>query len=846
MTNRDLPIYQIEEDFLAALGVSKRVIVHAPTGSGKSTQVPQMLLERGLADNGQVMILQPRRLATRMLAARVASERRVRVGDEVGYQIRFEDYSGSQTRIKFVTEGILLRQMLSNPRLDGIGTVIFDEFHERHLYGDITLARALQIQESIRPDLQIIVMSATLAVEELREYLGASTKVISSEGRTFPVEVSYLRKADESPVWDQACEEFERLVASGVEGDFLVFMPGAYEINRTVQMIQASRSAKGFLVLPLHGELQPRDQDAAVARYEARKVVVSTNVAETSLTIDGVRVVIDGGLARIPKYDPQRGINTLLIEKISRASADQRTGRAGRTAPGICLRLWTEADHRSRPEQEIPEINRLDLSEVILTLKAADIEDIRTFRWLESPKPQLLDRAETLLKDLGALESATGHITPLGRRMLSFPVHPRYARMLLAAQDYHCVYPVALIAALTQGRNILLRGGGKEMRENREDILGGSAESDFFMLMRAWTFADKRGYHIDTCRKLGIHAQSARQVRPLFEHFLRIAKEEGLDTEPGPTNDEVIQKCILTGFIDHLAIRLDASSHRCQIVHGRKGNLSRDSIVTHSPLVVAAEVQEIEGRDRELNVSLEIITAVKEEWLREIFPQDFSEDMETIFDAIQRRVTSVRRKLFKDLPLSLKKTDEVDKDGAARILALEVLKKNLILHEWTDEVNQWFIRVNFLAKNCPELGIAALAKEDIAALIEQFCYGAVSYKEIKDKPLWPILRSWLNSSQLPLIDKYAPERLELPSGKRGKIEYFGDGTTPKLSTTIQNLFGLKATPSIAMGRVPLLVEILAPNQRPVQVTQDLTGFWTEHYPKLKAELSRRYPRHEWQ
>ncbi|MDL5046017.1 ATP-dependent helicase HrpB [Oscillatoria amoena NRMC-F 0135] len=845
MNQKDLPIYQVEEEFVSALADSLRVIIHAPTGSGKSTQIPQMLLDRGLADNGQVMILQPRRLATRMLAARVASERRERLGGEVGYQIRFEDFSGPETRIKFVTEGILLRQMLSNPRLDGIGTIIFDEFHERHLYGDITLARALQIQETLRPDLRIIVMSATLAVEELKNYLGPNTRIISSEGRTFPVEARYLRKADESPIWDQACEEFERLVTAGVEGDFLIFMPGAYEIARTVQMIQASRAAKGFIVMPLHGELPPREQDAAVSRYDTRKVVVSTNVAETSLTIDGIRVVIDSGLARIPKYDPQRGINTLLIDKISRASADQRAGRAGRTAPGVCVRLWTEADHRLRAAQEIPEINRLDLSEVILTLKAAGVEDIRAFRWLEAPKPQLLDRAETLLRDLGALDLKTGQITSLGRRMLSFPVHPRYARMLLAAQDYKCVYPVALIAALTQGRSILMRGGARDVRDNREDILGSAAESDFFMLMRAWTFADKRGYNLDTCKKLGIHAQSARQVRPLFEHFLRIAKQEGLDTEPGPTQDEAIQKCILTGFIDHLAVRVDASSHRCLIIHGRKGQLSRDSVVTHAPLVVAAEVHEIEGRGGELNVSLEIITAVKEEWLREIFPDGFRETIETVFDAVQRRVTCVQRKLFCDLPLSQKNTDATDPEGAARVLAREVLKKNLILKEWTDEVNQWFIRVNFLAQHCPELGLSSLGKDDITALIEQFCLGAHSYKDIKDKPLWPTLREWLSPAQFALVDKHAPERLDLPSGKRGKITYFGDGTTPKLSTTIQNLFGLKSTPAIAMGRVPLLVEILAPNQRPVQVTTDLTGFWTEHYPKLKAELSRRYPRHEW-
>ena len=530
MTNRnELPIFEIERTLTGAVGKIGRVIVQAPTGSGKSTQIPQMLLDHGLLGNGSVVILQPRRLATRMLAARVARERNVRLGDEVGYQIRFEDHSGPRTRIKYETEGILLRQMLTNPKLDGVSAIIFDEFHERHLYGDITLARALQIQESARPDLKLLVMSATLDLGPLEKYLSPCA-VLTSEGRTFPVAVDYLegrvsrhggqasRPAGdyEEPAWELATREFERTVREGAEGDFLIFMPGAYEISRTVQAIKNSPLARGFIVLPLHGELAADEQDAAVARYEQRKVVVSTNVAESSLTIDGVRVVIDSGLARIPKFDPYRGINTLLIERISRASADQRAGRAGRTAPGRCVRLWTEREHAERPPQEMPEVKRLDLAEVVLTLKASGVEDVTNFRWLESPDPRSLERAELLLRDLGALNSHTGSITELGRRMLSFPVHPRYSRMLIAANDYGCVRAVALIAALTQGRNLLMRRQGGDVREDRDNLLGDEAESDFFILMRAWRYADQHRYDLNRCRRLGIHALSARQVQPLF------------------------------------------------------------------------------------------------------------------------------------------------------------------------------------------------------------------------------------------------------------------------------------------------------------------------------------------
>ena len=449
---------------MAELRASRRLILSAPTGSGKSTQVPQMLLDHGLLGTGQVVILQPRRLATRLLATRVARERNGEPGGEVGYQIRFENVTSADTRIRFVTEGVLLRQMVQDPELRGVSALIFDEFHERHLYGDITLGRALELQEQARPDLKVLVMSATLAVSQLEEYL-KPCRVIESQGRTFPVEIEFAARPaylDRRPVWDQAAEAFSGFVRSGGAGDVLVFMPGGFEITQTIEAIRGCEESRGFILLPLHGELPPRDQDAAVARYERRKVVVATNVAVTSLTIDGIRCVIDSGLARIPRYDTYRGINTLLIEKISRAAADQRAGRAGRTAPGVCLRLWSQEEHAHRPQQGLPEVKRLDLAEVVLALKAAGVDDLRRFRWLEPPETQALAHAEELLADLGALKMPSAglpsgsapaqpgaapqlRITAVGRKMLAFPLHPRYARMLLAAQDYGCVYEACLI-----------------------------------------------------------------------------------------------------------------------------------------------------------------------------------------------------------------------------------------------------------------------------------------------------------------------------------------------------------------------------------------------------------------
>ncbi len=840
-----LPIYEIERDLITRLHSDKRLILSAPTGSGKSTQVPQMLLKQGLIGTGQVVVLQPRRLATRLLARRVASELGVKLGDEVGYQIRFENVTSAKTKIRFVTEGVLLRQMIEDPQLKGISALLFDEFHERHLYGDITLARALDLQEQHRPDLKLCVMSATLNAGELEKYLSPCA-TLSSEGRTFPVEIKYLPHRvglNGPPVWELAAEEFSRYINSGGEGDVLVFMPGGFEISQTIEAIRHTREANGFIVLPLHGELPPRDQDAAVARYDRRKVVVATNVAETSITIDGVRLVIDCGLARIARYDSNRGINTLLIEKISQANADQRTGRAGRTAPGTCIRLWSREEQDERAPHEMPEIHRLDLSEVVLTLKAAGVDDLRKFRWLEKPDEISLTHAEELLEDLGAI-SHDKKITPVGRKLLAFPLHPRYARMLLAAQEYNCVYQACLVAALTQGRDLLLRNCGKDVDSAREDLLGEKTGSDFWMVMRAWSYAFNHQFRVDACRKLGIHAVTAKQVGPLFEQFLRIAKEEGLDTRPNEVKDENLQKCILIGFSDRVARRLDQGTLRCELVHGRRGVLARESKVQQSPLLVVAEIREVEGRDREVNTILSLATAIEVEWLEEIFPADIKSDVHVQFDAREKRVLAAELLRFRDLALAAKRIDPPPADAAARLLAEEIVAGRLLLPNWDHHVEQWLARLDLLCNQCADLQLPAITDEDKKHIIAELCHGAVSYKDIKEREVKPVVMSWLSPAQRELLDQHAPERVTLPNGRTPKVNY-ANGKSPFIALRIQELYDVSQTPKIARGRVPVTVHILTPGMKPIQVTQDLANFWREHYPKIKSELARKYPKHFW-
>jgi ATP-dependent helicase HrpB len=840
----DLPIHRYRGEIIAALRESNRVILEAPTGSGKSTQVPQMLLESGvLKVNERAVILQPRRIAARMLAARVAHERDGKIGDEVGYQIRFEDRSSRATRLLFVTEGILLRQMTGDPTLGGVGAVIFDEFHERNLYSDICLALAIKLQRDLRPDLRVIVMSATLDTKQLETFLDPC-KMIRCEGRTFPVDIEYLSRApdDREPVWESAAAVLQQKYDPG-SGSALVFMPGAYEIQRTIQAVRA-RLGGETMVVPLHGELPPEQQDVAVAGDGPPRVIVSTNVAETSLTIDGVTMVVDSGLARIARHDPYRGINTLLVENISRASADQRAGRAGRTAPGRCVRLWTARDHEGRVAHELPEVRRVDLSETLLSLAGAGIMDPGEFPWFERPDSAALEHAQELLADLGAIRGGT--LTPVGRDMLKYPVHPRYGRMFVAAKQLGCERVAAVIAALTQGRGILTRAEGKDVRERREDILETGAVSDFDVQARAWQYAVKNNYDPGRCRALGVHGQASRQVSQMEAQFRRLllgkdgGNDEGTAARP-PAGS--LQRCVLAGFADHVAARLDQGTLRCALTRNRKGVLARESVARDAPLIVVGEIREIDGRDG-VQTLLSLAAAIEVEMLRDVFPDDVREERSAFFDAQLKRVVAREDIYFRDLIVVKGRLGEPREEESARVMAGEVLKGNVKLEAWDDAVDQWIIRVNCLNDWMPELQLPPIDESARMEMIAQICHGAENIRELNGRSVWPAVKGWLNSSQIAQVEKLAPERLELPGGRRVRIQY-APGQRPKVGARIQDLYGVEKSLAIAGGRVVLSIEVLAPNHRPVQVTDNLANFWRESYPRIKQDLQRRYPRHEW-
>ncbi|MGW8322542.1 MAG: helicase-related protein, partial [Thermodesulfobacteriota bacterium] len=466
MNPRELPVYELRESLIRNLQAGHRLLVKAPTGSGKSTQVPQIILDHVLAPDKEIVVLEPRRVAARLLARRVAFERQGVLGHEVGYHVRFERMISPSTRLRYVTEGILLRELILDPALSRVGAVVFDEFHERHIYGDVTLGHCLRLQETLRKDLRVVVMSATVETGHVESFLDPCSTLVS-EGRMYPVSVEYLNQPVDfgrEAVWKAATAVLLNQFRKGHVGDVLMFMPGVYEVSKTIDEIRKHSEFRGWDVLPLHGDLPLEAQDRAVGEHTVPRIVVATNVAESSVTIDGIRLVVDSGLARIPRFDPHRGINTLLVQKVSQASAEQRAGRAGRTGPGRAVRLWTHREHGQRPVSEVPEIKRLDLAEIALTLKALGFTNLDDFPWLEQPDPKAVNRAESLLHDLGATD-LNGSITDVGRRMVAFPVYPRFSRLLLEADRLGCVPGAALVAALAQGRSIMLKRPGGAVRD---------------------------------------------------------------------------------------------------------------------------------------------------------------------------------------------------------------------------------------------------------------------------------------------------------------------------------------------------------------------------------------------
>lgn len=844
MRKSDLPIEEIRDALGRALRAGKRrIVVEAPTGSGKSTQIPQMLLDEGfLGESGQVVILQPRRLAARMLAKRVAEERGGELGKEVGYTIRLDDLTSAQTRIRFVTEGVLVRQMITRPKLEGVLAVICDEFHERHLYGDLTLGRILDLQEGARPDLILIVMSATLETEKLAQRIGA--EVLRSEGRMFPVEIEYLAKREDlsgSGVAEVAAREAERLIRQG-KGDVLVFLPGAYEINRTRRDLESRLSQREAVVLPLHGEMAPTDQDAALKKYDRPKVVVATNVAETSLTLDGVKAVVDCGLARMAKYDPRRGLETLLVERISHASAAQRAGRAGRTAPGVCVRLETEMDWSKRAKAEEPEIRRLDLAEVSLVLAAAGAGRLRDFRWVDSPEEGSVLRAERLLADLGATDGMGGRLTEIGKKMAGWPVHPRLARMLIEAGAQGCLRGAAGMAALLSGRPLLQRMAGRR-GEGAEILWEAEEDSDLFVWLRALRFAEKERFHPAACGRMGIHGGAAREAAAVRDRLLGLSQAMGLKVEESPATGDKLRKCVLAGFSDHLGKRMDGGTLRCRLVGGRSGSIARESVVRDRPLVVAAEIKEIGRTDGDVEVVLGLVTAIQEEWLREMFPGDFSENHGLVYEENGRRVLESKRTCFRGLVLEEIRKDVEASAETAATLARAILDERCVWPGWNAETEALLERCNRV-REWGEKGWPEWNDEAKRLVLEKQCEGCLTWRQANERNALVSIREWLGGDLLRKLEELAPEKVTMPGGKTLKIQY-GKGRDPMVSARIQELYGLQKTPRIMGGRVELTVEILGPNRRPLQVTKDLGSFWKDTYPKLKPELARKYPKHDW-
>jgi ATP-dependent helicase HrpB len=846
-----LPVFEIADCLRAAVlaGDPSRVLLKAPTGSGKSTSVPGMLLDAGIS--GTILVIEPRRMAARLLAGWVAKQRGSTLGREVGYAVRFDTKYGKDTRILYLTDGVFQRWIQDDPALTGIGAVIFDEFHERRLAMDIALARCLDLQDGPRPDLRVVVMSATLETAGLADFLAPAT-ALEAGGRIYPVDVLYRpdrppvndRRGGpprETPIWEKMAAVCREAMAMPDAGNILMFLPGTHEIRRTIELLEQGSASRGWDVFPLYSSLPPAAQEAAITPGPKPKIIVATNVAETSLTIEGVRTVIDSGLARIASYEPRRAINTLLIRKISRASAEQRTGRAGRTAPGRAFRLWSEADHARRAEFEAPEVHRVDLAEAVLLLKAAGISKIRQFRWFDAPVEDSLARAEHLLHDLGAIDPA-GNLTEEGAKMAVLPLEPRFSRLMLAGHEHGCVAETAFIAAAVQGEGIFThqRGG-----VGRKDFIFADDDSDFAGEWRAFESAEAMKFDPQRCGQLGILARGARETAQGFDRLCSLAARFGWEWQPidFKARRDAVGRAMLASFSDHLAIRINQGSLACRLVGKRKGRLDDESCVKNAPAFVAAEITEVEAR--EIIVHLRRATAIDPAWLEVLFPDARTIIDGAAWDETRRRVVSRKETRFRDLVLEAKESDHhINLDQAAEILAGRVLSGELVLKNWDHTVEQWTARLLLLGKAMPELGMPGWSDEDRADAIAQICHGAVSYKEIKEANVWRVLHEWLSSAQRAALDSYCPERVDLPNGHSAKITY-EPGKDPFVSLRVSHLFGVWETPSIVNGRVPLLVHILTPGQKPWQMTKDLKGFWATGYAQMKKEVAGRYPRHPW-
>lgn len=698
------------------------------------------------------------------------------VGETVGYQIRFEEKIGPRTRLRFVTEGVLTRRLLSDPELKNIDAVVLDEFHERHLDSDLALALLKRLQRR-RPELHIIVMSATLDAAPVAQYLG-NCPVLRSEGRLFDLSIRYQPYSPE-PLQSQVRKAIERLNAEGHTGNILTFLPGIAEIRRAMRECEGVGRQAGMLMLPLHGDLSPVEQDRAVSPTSERKLILATNVAESSVTVEGVTAVIDSGLARFATYSPWSGLPTLEIGRISKASAIQRAGRAARTAPGQVLRLYPEEDYRLRPEHTPPEIARADLSQLLLQLRAMKIAHIDELEWLDAPPAEAMQSAEQLLDRIGAHDGMAQHLA-------RFPLPPRLSRIVVESVDRGVAERGCLAAAM------LSLG----VRSDKNDLL---------------TVMDQPGDH-----RLQQHTdQLLRMARPQRETHKKQSSHD----------DDALLLSMLTGFPDRVARRRAGS--QVLLSTGISGEVAGDPPSYEFMIAIDAE----DRKDNPLPL-IRMAARVEPEWLLELFPERVQEAQSAVWNRASERVEKISAVMYDKLVLEESRGQASDEE-AAELLAQKALESGIERFIDKEELEAFLARLSFGGFPAP----------DTAGALRELCVGLRSFADLREagKNFIAILAGKQNAR---LLNEIAPLTIRLSSGRQTKIHY-EQGRPPWISSRLQDFFGMQATPRIGPDKTPVVIHLLAPNQRAVQTTTDLAGFWERLYPQVRRELMRRYPRHQW-
>ncbi len=815
-----LPVYTVLPRLLAALAERRTAVLQAPPGAGKSTGVPLALLAADWLAGQRLLMLEPRRLAARAVAERMAALLGERPGETVGYRMRLDTRVGPRTRIEVVTEGILTRQLQHDPELAGTGLVVFDEFHERNLQADLGLSLLLDVRAHLRPELRLLMMSATLDAQPLAALLGGAP-VVTAEGLSHPVETTYLSRPAGPDLIAAVCAACERALATQA-GDVLVFLPGAGEIRRAAAALaEAARRARARIT-PLYGDLPPAEQNRALAPAPAgeRKLVLATNIAETSLTIEGVRVVVDAGLERRPHFDPRSGLSRLETVQISQASADQRRGRAGRLGPGACYRLWTEAQHRQLRPRTPPEIEAADLAPLALELACWGASGPEALAWLDPPPPGAWAQARELLTWLGALD-ADGRVTAHGRDMAELGAHPRLAHLLLEGRRLGSGATACALAALLSERDVL--AGTPELRDadlrSRLELLASRSSQGA---------AGTRG-------GLG----RVRRALELFARRLQVSADAA-ELEPAAAG-----RLLALAYPDRIARARAGGRGRYLLSGGRGAYFAEPQALAGAELLVVAEL-DAGQREARIHLAAPLSAGELEAALGDLIRATDS----VAWDARAGAVVSQRQTRLGALVLSDAPLPAPDPGAVASALLDGIRSLGLECLPWDRETRQWQARVALVrrvepeaAEPWPDLSDAALLAT-LDRWLSPWLGGCSRREHLARLDLRAALRQALSWAQQQRLAELAPTHLEVPSGSRIALDYLA-GEVPVLAVRLQEVFGLIETPRIAGGRVPVLLQLLSPARRPVQTTRDLRSFWERTYAEVRRELKGRYPKHYW-